>query len=242
MSKILVSIRNFLLDLLFPLECLNCRHEGAYLCENCLLEIKFNDKNYQDKLKINLKVSSLDGIAIAGDYADPLLFLLITKFKYHFIEALGLILAHFLIKFWEINKLHFPAETKPENHLPFTPDYLIPFIPDYVIAIPLSKKRKRWRGFNQAEIMAREFSGHFDYEINLNLKRVRHQTPQANLTESERLINIKSAFAWSGKNLNDKNILLIDDVVTTGATLNEAARVLKEAGAKSVSALVLAKG
>ena len=66
--------------------------------------------------------------------------------------------------------------------------------------------------------------------------------PQATLNESERQKNIKSAFTWTGKSLNGRTIILIDDVITTGATLNEAALVLKMAGAHKVYALVLAKG
>ncbi|MFA5131443.1 MAG: ComF family protein [Patescibacteria group bacterium] len=220
MSKILPAIRNFLLDLLFPLECLNCRREGAHLCNRCFREIKFNDKNNQAKLKINLKVPALDNIAIAGDYENALWRLLITKYKYNFIEPLGLILTRFLIEFWN-----------SEN-----------WKPDYVIPIPLSKKRLRWRGFNQAEIIAREFSSHFNYELTLDLKRERHGVPQASLSESERLANMESAFVWTGRDLNGCTILLIDDVVTTGATLNEAARTLRAAGASRVCALVLAKG
>ena len=108
--------------------------------------------------------------------------------------------------------------------------------------IPLSKKRECWRGFNQSEIIARHFSVYFNYELNLDLKRVKHRPPQAKLNEIERLKNIESVFTWQGKNLHNYNILLIDDVITSGATLNEAAWVLRAAGAQNVYALVLAKG
>ena len=83
---------------------------------------------------------------------------------------------------------------------------------------------------------------YFNYKLNLDLKRPQQQKPQATLNESERLKNIKSAFVWRGENLTGQKIILLDDVITTGATLNEAARILKIAGAKEIYALVLAKG
>lgn len=171
-----------------------------------------------------MKAPALDKIFLAGDYEDKILHRLIIKYKYNFLKPLGKILARFLIIFWNFQSL---------NHNDF--NFLI-------IPIPLSKKRLRWRGFNQAEIIAAEFSNYFGYELNLDLKREKHTPPQATLKENERLKNIKSAFTWRGENLNGRTVILIDDVITTGATLNEAALVLKMAGAHEVCALVLAKG
>lgn len=233
MLKFFKQIGNLLLDLIFPIECLNCRQEGDYFCNICFQELKFNDETCLNSLKKNLKTKELDNVFIAGDYDDKKLKSIIIKYKYGFLKPLGKTLALFLIKFWQMQEtetetLNFKI-SKPIKH------YL-------VIPIPLSNKRLRWRGFNQSEIIAREFSKHFKYELNLDLKRLKYQKPQAELSESERLNNLKSAFSWSGKNLEGKNILLIDDVITTGTTLNEAAIVLKEAGAAEVSALVLAKG
>lgn len=233
MFKIFKKIGNLLLDLIFPIECLNCRQEGDYFCNSCFKELKFNNKDYLDKALRNIKVPYLDKIFIAGDYEDKHLKKLITKYKYNFLKPLGNVLAKFLITFWESENqeaatLNFKI-SKPQK------DYV-------VIPIPLSKKRLRWRGFNQTEIIAHKFSEHFNYELNLHLKRLKYQKPQAELSESERQINLNDAFGWSGDNLQGKNILLIDDVTTTGTTLNEAARVLKKAGAEEVCGLVVAKG
>ncbi|MEI6529761.1 MAG: ComF family protein [Candidatus Falkowbacteria bacterium] len=222
----------FFLDLLFPLECLNCQTEGNYLCTPCFQKIKTSTKSEQTGAKTNLQIPELNEIYIAGDYEDKILSKLIIKYKYNFLSPLGKILADFLINFWNSLEIPWPRETL------------------LIIPIPLSKKRLRWRGFNQAEILAREFCTYykilnnelFDCELNLDLKRQKHRSPQANLNEAERLINIKSAFAWKGKNLSGQNIILIDDVTTTGATLNEAAKTLRTAGANKVYALVLAKG
>lgn len=238
MSKILKKIGNLLLDLIFPIECINCRQEGDYFCNSCFKEIKFNDKDYLEKALKNMKAPYLDKIYIAGDYEDKNLKKLITKYKYNFLKPLGNILANFLIIFWELEKQE--TETLNFKISKAQKDYL-------VIPIPLSKKRLRWRGFNQVEIIAHEFSEHFKYKFDLNLKRIKYQKPQAELSENERLDNLKSAFSYlndkNNKNiLESKTIILIDDVTTTGTTLNEAARVLKEAGALEVYGLVIAKG
>ena len=107
--------------------------------------------------------------------------------------------------------------------------------------MPLSKKRKRWRGFNQADNLTKKLAKKFNYELALGLER-RHCRPQAELNEQDRLKNLKGAFYWRGESLAGKIIIIIDDVITTGATINEAAKVLKEAGASQVWAIALAKG
>jgi len=238
MPKLLKKFSKFILDLVFPIECLDCGQEGDYLCEDCYRKLKFNEAKSLNFSEANLKISQIDSIFIAGDYEDPLLKKLIIKYKYNFISPLGHTLANFLIDFWKLQNEE--VETADFKISKPTKDYL-------VIPIPLSKKRLRWRGFNQAEIIARHFSEYFNYELNLDLKRIKYQRPQAELSETERLENIKSSFAWTSEKLTKedlatKTIILIDDVLTTGATLNEAARVLKEAGAAEIYALVLAKG
>lgn len=226
MPDCLRKIRGFILDVLFPIECLNCRREGDYLCEKCFRRIKFNDLAALASARQNLKTPSLEKIFIAGDYEDKLLRNLIKKYKYDFIKPLGEILARFLITFWNF-------QNDEQNEIPSS---LI------IMPLPLTAKRLNWRGFNQAEILARAFSRHFNYGFSQNLKRRGKQTAQAKLNETERLNNVQGVFFWEGENLQGENVLLIDDVTTTGATLNEAARILKTAGAGAVYALVLAKG
>jgi len=232
-------LKSFFLNLLFPVECLGCRREGAWLCAACFKKLKFGPA----KKKYNLIIPNLDKIFIAGDYDDPLLAAAIKKFKYNFITALGSILARFLILFWSgqnfLNEELTGAAAENSSTAINTGHNLISPL---VIPLPLSKKRLRWRGFNQAEILARELSAHFSYDLNLDLKRVKHKKPQAELNEAQRRNNIRGVFTWTGADLSGRTIILIDDVVTTGATLNEAAGILKAAGAEKVYGLVLAKG
>lgn len=114
-----------------------------------------------------------------------------------------------------------------------------------IVPVPLHPKRKRVRGFNQAELIAQGFlsllSGR-DFKIeNDLLKRVRKTRPQVELSGEERRKNVQGIFAAKRtEEVKEKIVVLIDDVKTTGATLEEAARVLKEAGAKEVWAITVA--
>ena len=113
---------------------------------------------------------------------------------------------------------------------------------DVIIPIPLSSTRSRERGYNQARLLAKELAKEFSIPLAENqLRRIRHTDPQSLLDEKQRWTNIKGAFTIRKlKNLRHKNILLIDDLLTTGATASEAARVLKDAGAGTVGVLTLA--
>lgn len=228
MFKFLKKIGLKLLDLFLPIECVNCQTEGVYLCDACFEKLKINNPEDSKILSANLKTLNLDAVWIAGNYEDPLLKKLIIKYKYNFLEPLHKPLSLFLKNFWK-NYLLSSSQIIDKNNF-------------LIIPIPLSKKRLKWRGFNQAELLAINFCSYFNYSLSLNLKKIKNRPPQVSLNEKEREKNLQSVFAFKDKRLEEKNILLIDDVTTTGATLNEAAIILKKAGAKRVEALVLAKG
>ena len=123
---------------------------------------------------------------------------------------------------------------------PFAEDALLKA--HVLIPIPLSKERLSQRGFNQSLILAQHLSRH--QTQSQTLLRLKNTAPQSSLKRSQRLTNLTGAFAVAplmAAALRGKNILLIDDVMTSGATLNLAASVLKQAGAAHVGALVLAK-
>jgi len=114
---------------------------------------------------------------------------------------------------------------------------------DLAVPVPLHRKRLRHRGFNQALIqghgISQRFSGPLLFD---NLVRLRSTRPQVELSSHERMENVKGAFGLARPSeFQEKRVLLIDDVFTTGATMNECARVLKEAGAASVTVLTLAR-
>ncbi len=114
---------------------------------------------------------------------------------------------------------------------------------DVVMPVPLHASRLRKRGFNQALLLARGASR--EYSIPLvydNLIRVRPTRPQVELSGKERAANVTGAFGLRrGGDVEGKRVLLIDDVLTTGATMNECSRTLRDAGAEAVVALTLAR-
>ena len=114
---------------------------------------------------------------------------------------------------------------------------------DVVMPVPLHASRLRKRGFNQALLLARGASG--SYRVPLvydNLLRVRPTRPQVELSGRERAANVAGAFALKRPDeVREKRVLLVDDVLTTGATMNECSRALREAGAEAVVALTLAR-
>lgn len=117
-------------------------------------------------------------------------------------------------------------------------------LPDYLIPVPLYKKQKRKREYNQSEILAHYLGKKYGVTVLPKaLERVKATAPQFELNKTQRRANIKNAFAVNRKtDFTGKQILLIDDICTTGSTINECARVLKESGAKEVNGLVLAHG
>ena len=113
---------------------------------------------------------------------------------------------------------------------------------DVIVPVPLHAARQRERGFNQARLLAELLSAHTSIPFKPMLERIRYTTTQTALDRSERMENLHNAFRLrKNANVQDLRMLLIDDVLTTGSTLSECARVLKRAGALSVHAATAAR-
>jgi ComF family protein len=121
-------------------------------------------------------------------------------------------------------------------------DFLEDCEADIIMPVPLHPKRLRWRGFNQAALLARQVSRAYAVPLDpFTLKRTRATQPQTQLTEPERRRNVRGAFAVrTASTLEGKKVLLVDDIYTSGATVNECSRTLKKAGAATVYVLTLA--
>ncbi len=114
-------------------------------------------------------------------------------------------------------------------------------LPDVLIALPLANHRLRERGFNQSALLADGIANAIGVRVaHGSMLRIRETAPQSGLDRDARIKNIRGAFDCVGK-LDGKHVALIDDVMTTGATLSEAAKVLKQAGAARVDAWVLSR-
>jgi len=227
----LKNIFNSFINLIFPIQCLGCSRENHWLCLDCLAKIKINSKpfcpichkpaNDWRFCPSCQKKYSLDGVFIASSYQNKLLQRLIHSYKYRYVKDLSQIFFRLLKKFF--------------NHYQLDNNFLI-------TSLPLHLKRLRLRCFNQAEELANHLADfyHIDYDPDL-LKRIKNTKPQARLDKEQRSKNIKNAFALQ-RGCYGRKVIIVDDVFTTGSTLNECARILKKAGAKEVWGLVIAKG
>ena len=162
-------------------------------------------------------------LAAAANYDNSVIKNLIHYFKYQSFENLAPILGKIIINYIENCKLRI------ENFI--------------IVPIPLHHRRERERGFNQAKLLAEIITKKFNLELKDCLKRIKNTKPQSQLKNSEkRQSNVSRCFSAVNPNLiKGKNIILIDDVFTSGATMNEAIKILKANGAKQIIALVLAK-
>ncbi|MBI3290860.1 hypothetical protein HYZ76_01100, partial [Candidatus Falkowbacteria bacterium] len=120
----------FLVDLIFPVECLGCDKPGEWLCASCFKEIKINDSEENPKLRQN---DFLTGVLVCSDYNQEVLAKALRYYKYNFVVDLSEPLSKLLINFLRFKT----GEGK-------TIDF------DLVAPVPLSRKRKMWRGFNQS--------------------------------------------------------------------------------------------
>ena len=128
-----------------------------------------------------------------------------------------------------------------------TVEYLGEFIrqvkPDVLVPIPLHRKRKVKRGYNQAELLAREIGSRMGIPVRTDLLvRVKNTVPLKQLNPKERQNNLKKAFNMARNDVKLKTILLVDDIYTTGSTMDEAARTLMAAGVECVCFVALACG
>ncbi|HOU41752.1 MAG TPA: phosphoribosyltransferase family protein [Promineifilum sp.] len=152
-------------------------------------------------------------------YAEPTSSL-IHRLKYEGCFALGGALAETLIAGW--------------------PRWLRP--PDLIVPIPLHPRRRRQRGYNQSELLARPLAEAVGVAYSATpLQRTRHTQPQVGLGPQARAVNVRGAFTAAPDEARGRAILLVDDVLTTGATMTAAAEALLAAGAASVSAYCLAR-
>lgn len=217
-----MSFKKILLNLLFPKKCYGCDNLDTWLCQKCFDKLKL----YEGELPRALKNNS--DLIIAGEYKDKLLSDLIIDFKFGFNQELAESLFLFLKDALDKKILIDSISCKNWDNI-------------LVIPIPLHKKRLKWRGFNQSELLAREISSYYKWPLSLDLIKIKKTANQAELSEEKRLNNLVDTFKWNGIKIN-KDILLIDDVITSGATINEAEKVLLTTGAGRIIKVAVAKG
>lgn len=213
-------IKNFLLDILFPTKCINCRTKNQILCDYCISFIKQAERETERN------------ITAVFDYRDPVIKKAIWELKYHNKRYLGKKLGELLYEYL----IEDISELKIE----------VPGRSIYVIPVPISNKKNKFRGYNQAYAIARGFcdsasKGTFELKNKIVFKKI-DTIPQAKITNRKRrLENIKNVFGIKNeKIIKGRTIIIIDDVTTTGGTISEIMKILKSSGAKKVIGFAVA--
>lgn len=230
-------LMSFLLDLIFPPFCASCRQKGFWWCPECrskVEKLKYDPcarclgDHRQKRASICTGSLPFSGIVSVGYYHNPQLRAFITSLKYDGVTAGADDLEVFLR-----SALHDRTEA-----LPWEKEVHIALVP-----MPLAGARERERGFNQSEWIAERIKRAWipDAEIVHALARVSSSVAQATIDDHElRKANVRGGFVCIAG--APDAVILIDDVMTTGATCREAARILLESGAKRVYVCTLALG
>ena len=256
MRPVLIQLKNLILNLIFPPFCFGCGKEGSFFCDKCcamlcwmppacfvcgrlspivtpgrtcllcrkktaiygfISPFTYERDHLPDTFS---RVRAGEGMQFSQERTIRIL---IHQFKYMRISGLGNLSAKFLIEYMKKYTVVFGGHVA-------------------IVPIPLHKSRMRMRGFNQAEYIAEGLARELSIRLLSGaLLRVKKTKPQVGLSSEERKNNIAGVFAVHDSSLlRGLSIILVDDVKTTGATLEEAASVLKKAGAKRIIAVTLA--
>lgn len=216
-----------IISILAPHNCIQCGHEGSLLCDDCMSKStaplparcyhcnKFSQNN--KTCTTCKKVSSLSHVWIYAEYKG---------------------IVKELVQLLKFNRARNAANTIADllQRIQIT-------VPNdvFIVPIPTASNRRRQRGYDQAELIAKKFAKAQKCRINNTLLRI-GQTRQVGSKRRVRLRQIQNSFIIKQPSLiSGKHIILIDDVITTGATIESAAKALRKAGAKRVDALIFAR-
>jgi competence protein ComFC len=223
------------LDYVFPKNCLSCQEEGEYLCSSCFDKIEYIDKFScficnQGEFEMGIcpdcqNETGIDQIIVATKYTDNIVGKLVEELKYNYLEDIAEVLGKVLVRQVKQKELSNQITNKT------------------IIPIPLHKKRLAERGFNQSDVILQNIIKEFNNKVEKTfLTRQKATSQQAKLSRVERLSNLKQAFKCDSSKGIDKQVILFDDVLTTGATFSEAAKELKRSGVEGVVCLTVCHG
>jgi ComF family protein len=211
----------FVIELVFPAECLGCGCEGEIICRECLAKIPREEGCSLER------EGRLDAIVAATRYDNRLVKEAIQLLKYHYVRGIAEPLGEVLR--WALRRLD-------REIVDFDKERAV------LVPVPISKRRQRLRGYNQAALLCGVVSKETGIPyLELLEKRVETKS-QALLNKKERLANLRGVFACKDKEgVEGLQVVIVDDVTTTGSTLLECARVIEKAGAEKVFAITVAK-
>lgn len=267
MQKLFSKAREYFLDMIFPIHCLKCGKncedllaKERWICPDCLSSINVRKEQVcpvcekeSDGGKTHFACRDktfLDGLWACA-YYDNLIEKAVHDFKFNFVRDLSYPLSQIMIKsiletpeFGDFQDLVLVNFSKDEEEGIYSDEEKNKKPETILLPVPLHRKRYNWRGFNQSLLLAKNISERFSLPLQENvLFRVKNTKPQSKTrSEEERRKNINSAFLCPDESfVKNKNFILVDDVCTTSATLNECVKELKRNGAKNVWGLVVAR-
>lgn len=225
-----------IIEQIFPKDCLGCEALGSHLCDDCFLLLQLNVQSTcfdcgKDTMLGGFcdgcaPLHQLDRILIATEYDQPLIHDLVWNMKFAGVKDIAVDLARLTHSY--LNQNHVFNILNIDTQTALAP-------------IPLHQSRMDQRGFNQSELIAVELSRLTGLPLNNYLTRVRSTDSQLGRGRMSRLSALEGAFQVISSNNLPKQVILIDDVVTTGGTLESAAVTLKAAGVQKVFGLAVAK-
>lgn len=228
--KRLSKLKEQVLDLLFPPKCIDCGRDGEYICQTCRNSLSLIDHPVCEHCGIPVKQgdlcavcrqypSNIDGIRSVYVF-DGVARHAVYELKYNNLKAVARPMARLF------------REYLAANNLPC----------DVLVPVPLHSSRLRERGYNQSTLLCRELGKLSNMAVDdRSLVRLRQTASQTAFDRDGRRSNVEGAFGCIDGTLAGRNVLLIDDVCTTGATLKSCAAVLKEKGVLSVWGLTFAR-
>lgn len=232
-GRTIAQLMKLFKDTIFPAHCFGCDSEGKFVCDDCYRTLDISgvfccpvchveNKTGESCVQCKNELYIHRHVAVTPYKEDGLIGDMMHSFKYHFAEDVRDVFERMIQDFFKSNSIEI----------------------DMIIPVPLHKKRFVERGFNQSEIIAQTISSILHKPILVNiLLRSRYTQKQAKLKREERLKNLIDAFEIKNpQEIAGKHILLVDDVFTTGTTVNECAKVLVNSGCASVTSFSIARG
>ncbi|MBI4272452.1 ComF family protein [Candidatus Uhrbacteria bacterium] len=222
MRTIAQKMKAAVLDIFYPRLCIACGSYGAWVCEPCAQKLP--------ACSFGVASRQAQGIPCHAVYSydSNMVRTIVHALKYEGVKELATFMSCAMSRWWRKNSVL--------NVLPLDRSILIP--------IPLHIKKLRERGWNQAELIAHELGSQLGVSVESGaLIRTKNTQPQSSLSRQERILNMKDAFLCvPTASMEGKIIILIDDVATTGATLNQAASALRMRGGTDIRGFVCARG
>lgn len=210
------KIKEFILDLSAPRRCAGCEKEGKYICEKC-------------ELFLSETPSSMENLVTVWEY-EGAIEKLIWRIKYdgvfdavdELVERVFGVMAKDTVRF--------------QSFLEFL---LNPCT--YITYVPMFKKKEKRRGFNQSELIAIKIGEITNKKVVPLLEKIKDNRSQVGLSPKERIDNVKDVFQWNPAKEPIQSIVLVDDVYTTGATMKECYKKLRENGVKNIWEFAIAQ-